>query len=154
MLGRLAFAFAFAFRPTGWRRSALGIMSSLSEDAEGRSARPRICMSLWPLRGAGPPCRPLITELMLVTTCGSMPRRVNDEETIDRVRDGQSPTRWRLLVQWAHEMETRTGPEGSSCRGTFHIISHWSSRWLDDPQRSQGISDAEPLRSDEHCSSS
>jgi hypothetical protein len=37
--------------------------------------------------------------LMLVTMCGSMPRRVNDEETIDRERDGQSPTRWRLLVQ-------------------------------------------------------
>lgn len=141
-----------ALRPMGCR--GRDNMSSLSGEGERWSARPLIFKPpRWPPLAAGPRGRPLITELVLVTMLGSMPWRVHDDGFC-LAMDGQSPTRWRLLVQCEHERETSTGPDGVSWRGIFHKESHWSSKCSGDPHKSQGASAADPFSCDEHCDSS
>lgn len=135
-------------------------MSSLSEEGGRWSARPRILRPprLLPLllllllllfR------RWLTTELMLVIMLGSMPRTVQDEESRVRVdgREGQSPMRWRLLVQWAQERETRTGSESGRVVVSFHIRSQSSSMCVVEPHSSQGNSLEEPFSADGQLSS-
>lgn len=87
---------------------------------------------------------------------GSMPRTVQDEESRVRVdgREGQSPIRWRLLVQWAQERETRTGSESGRVVVSFHIRSQSSSMCVVEPHSSQGNSLEEPFSADGQLSSS
>lgn len=133
----------------------IDIMSSLSGDGERAwSARPLIFMPRCPPEGplgGGPPRLGFTTELMFVIKLGSIPRTVNDDDRNGRAREGQSPIKWRLLVQWAQDTDTRTGAAVVSCRGNFHKKSQSNSRCSEEPHKSHGISEAELFKADGHC---
>lgn len=76
--------------------------------------------------------------LSLVMRAGSWPRKVQEEELRSKLRMGQSPSRWSLLVQNEQETDIKICSNLDLFAHGFQIRSQSSSRCRSEPQSSHG----------------